>query len=85
MKPETLVAFNTELTKARTKFPSPNKNFIALVEEVGELAKDLLEDKASFKQEAIQVAVMAIRVLEEGDSDFTFTQVCTPITKISCE
>ena len=82
MKPETLIAINTELIKARAKFPSPNKNFVALVEEVGELAKDLLEGKPTFKNEATQVAVMAIRVLEEGDSDFP-QSLNTPCSKIT--
>lgn len=81
MKPETLVAINTELVKARNKFPAPNESFAALVEEVGELAKDLLEGNPSFREEAVQVVVMAIRILEEGDIHFPETQ--KPQCKIS--
>jgi hypothetical protein len=70
----TRLEITEELKRARGKFPAPNKNYIALVEEVGELAKALLDcrpgDHASNKavyDEAMQVATMAIRVMEEGD------------------
>jgi hypothetical protein len=66
-----------ELERARAKFPMPNPTFVALVEEVGELAKALLTCKAGdtnlsirVYEEAIQVATMAVRVLEEGDRDY---------------
>lgn len=55
-----------EIKSARLKFPMPNKNFTALVEEVGELAKALLEGTNVY-EEAIQVAAMAMRVATEGD------------------
>lgn len=76
----TLLEINDELVRARSKFPMPNPTFVALVEEVGELAQALLKcepTKSDYAdrckhvyQEAIQCAVMAIRVLEEGDRDF---------------
>lgn len=64
-------AIAAEVSSARIKFPAPNKNMTALTEEVGELAKALLEydgsDRDEIEKEAVQVAAMAIRVLEEGD------------------
>jgi NTP pyrophosphatase (non-canonical NTP hydrolase) len=53
--------------------------FAALVEEVGELAKALMEHDRGLGtstqqvlREAVQVACMAIRVATEGDSNFTY-------------
>ncbi|KAK0039529.1 leucyl-tRNA synthetase [Biomphalaria pfeifferi] len=69
---------DAELLFARAKFPGSNLNFPALIEEVGELSKALLENsqgKVSGEQvfaEAIQVAVMAIRVAEEGSAEFSY-------------
>jgi hypothetical protein len=57
-----------ELKRAREKFPSPAGSMTALTEEVGELAKALLDEPPErIRAEAIQVAVMAIRVATEGD------------------
>ena len=68
MKNETLKLITAELIKAREKFPSSSLSMMALTEEVGELAKAILgESNENVKSEAVQVAVMAIRVLEEGD------------------
>lgn len=68
MKKETLKLITEELINAREKFPSSSLCMIALMEEVGDLAKAILsESRMSIKIEAVQVAVMAIRVLEEGD------------------
>lgn len=73
----TKLEIDNELEKARTKFPMPNPTFVALVEEVGELAQALLKCKPGDMEcaqrvyaEAIQCATMAIRVMEEGDRDF---------------
>lgn len=76
----TRLEINDELQRARAKFPMPNPTFVALVEEVGELAQALLKCNPTkddyparckhVYQEAIQVACMAIRVLEEGDRDY---------------
>lgn len=77
MKKITHREIETELEQARAKFPMPNPTFVALVEEVGELAQALLKCKVgdrdlslNVRNEAIQVATMAIRVIEEGDRDY---------------
>ncbi len=68
-----------ELVAARTKFPDNVHQFDALVEEVGELAKGLMEhDRAlgtttqQVLREAVQVGCMAIRVAVEGDADYVY-------------
>ncbi|MEX3008590.1 hypothetical protein [Hoeflea sp. TYP-13] len=61
-----------ELARARTKFPGDNVTMLALMEEVGELAKATFEEtRANVRKEAVQVAVMAIRVVLDGDSTIT--------------
>lgn len=77
MLERTMLEIDAELERARTKFPMPNPTFVALVEEVGELAQALLkcrpgspEHSKRVYEEAIQCATMAIRVLEEGDKDY---------------
>jgi NTP pyrophosphatase (non-canonical NTP hydrolase) len=63
----------TELCRARAKFPTQNAvtTCLALTEEVGELARDVLQQRFeidkyrgydALRKEAIQCAVMAIRV-----------------------
>jgi hypothetical protein len=70
-----------ELRRARNKFPDNKHINTALAEEVGELSQALLWTEETFnghprassadvRREALQVAVMAIRVITEGDSDF---------------
>ena len=67
---------NEEHSRAIAKFPAPNLNMCALTEEVGELAQALLHTRFGgrcagwtyVRKEAVQVAVMAIRVALEGDS-----------------
>lgn len=60
-----------ELNHARTKFPGRNVTFAALVEEVGELSTALFaESRERVREEAIQVAVMAMRVILDGDHTF---------------
>lgn len=60
-----------ELCRARGKFPSSIHSFAALVEEVGELGKALIsEGDDCIHAEAMQTAVMAIRVATEGDASF---------------
>lgn len=57
-----------ELTRARAKFPGCNVTMLALMEEVGELSTALFEEsRASVRKEAVQVAVMAMRVVLDGD------------------
>jgi NTP pyrophosphatase (non-canonical NTP hydrolase) len=61
-----------ELLRARTKFPGDNVTMLALMEEVGELAKATFEEpRANVRKEAVQVAVMAIRVVLDGDATLT--------------
>lgn len=66
-----------EIERARKKFPGTGHLFTALVEEVGELAKALLEEGNSAQsiEEAIQVACVAWRIVEEDDADFPVTHV----------
>ena len=60
-----------ELLRARTKFPGKNVTFAALVEEVGELATATFEEpRANVRKEAVQVAVMAMRMILDGDHTF---------------
>lgn len=60
-----------ELVRARTKFPGKNVTFAALVEEVGELATATFEEsRARVRREAVQVAVMAMRMVLDGDHTF---------------
>lgn len=72
-----------EVDMARTKFPSSNLSTLALMEEVGELAQAVLKHaaavtsgqhetridarKGELRREAVQVAVMAMRIALEGD------------------
>lgn len=57
-----------ELARARSKIPGDGVTMLALMEEVGELAKATFEEpKAQVREEAIQVAVMAMRVILDGD------------------
>ena len=68
-QPLTLDAISAEVARARIKFPSQSREtiYIALCEEVGELAKAILEraDEDHLQLEAIQVAAMAVRFIEE--------------------
>lgn len=58
-----------ELSRARDKFPGDGVTTLALVEEVGELATAMFsESSLNVRKEAIQVAVMAIRVILDGDA-----------------
>lgn len=60
-----------ELQRARAKFPGKNVTFAALVEEVGELAKATFEEpRVNVRKEAVQVAVMAMRMVLDGDHTF---------------
>lgn len=74
---ETLIALDSEMARARGKHPGPHLLMVALTEEVGEVAKAMLDTlaidpsrrttSAEIKAEAIQVAVVALRIFEEGD------------------
>lgn len=57
------------------RFPQPNACMCALTEEVGELAKALMDEpSANVRAEAIQVAAMAVRVALEGDPTIDFVR-----------
>lgn len=57
-----------ELIRARAKFPGDRIMTIALAEEFGELAKAILDEPAAnVRKEAVQTAVMAARVVLDGD------------------
>lgn len=64
-----LEAMIREALKARNGFPKPILTTMALMEEVGELSEALLDKEyAEVRKEAVQVAVMAMRVAVEGDA-----------------
>lgn len=63
-----LSEIQAELARARSKFPGDGVTMLALMEEVGELAKATFEEpKVRIREEAVQVAVMAMRVILDGD------------------
>ena len=68
----------SELERARRNYPSNEKLLAAFNEEAGELTKAFLDhhyEKTTDKklvEEAIQVICVAVRLIEEGDSDFNF-------------
>lgn len=72
----TMSAVCNEVDRARHLFPEGKHQTVALMEEVGELSQALLENESPerIREEAIQVAAMAIRVAEEGDADFRHSQ-----------
>lgn len=67
-----LDAIAREVTRARVKFPGNRFLLAALTEEVGELAQAMLQKRPGeeIAKEAIQVAAVAVRILEEGDASF---------------
>ncbi len=64
---EAIHALEDEIRRARSKFPSNRLMLAALMEEVGELANAIIEG-GDWKNEALQVACVAIRIVTEGDS-----------------
>lgn len=67
-----LEEIKVELGRARRKFPGDDVTMLALMEEVGELAKATFEESsANVRSEAVQVAVMAIRGALDGDGTLT--------------
>ena len=62
---------NDEIERARAKFPGNDHLTAALTEEVGETAQAYLQGRyADARAEAIQVACVAWRIVEEGDAEF---------------
>jgi len=69
----------SELDQAKKEFPSNKHQLAALGEEVGELQQALIEhdmvgnvSAGEVWDEALQVAVMALRVATEGDESFNY-------------
>lgn len=63
-----LAEVKAEILRAQSKFPANSLATIALTEEVGELAKALLDESPErVRAEAVQVACMAFRAGIEGD------------------
>lgn len=63
-----LIDVGAEVVRAAKKFPGRDHHMMALMEEVGELAKALMDESpAAVRTEAIQVAAMAMRVAIDGD------------------
>lgn len=63
-----------EIERARRLYPGTEKLLPALMEEVGELARALLDEgDGDYREEAIQVACVSLRIATEGTSDFPFT------------
>lgn len=69
---EIMNAVCAEVVAARRKYPGNSHLLAALLEEAGEVSRAFLQDegKDRVREEAIQVAAMAIRIAEEGDQDF---------------
>jgi hypothetical protein len=67
-------AVAAEVACARAKFPGNRHQYVALAEEVGEVAKALIEGESpeAIYAECVQVAAMAQRVAEDGDDDFRY-------------
>lgn len=68
----TLQAISAETMRARLKFPGGEHLLAAATEELGELAKALLQKKPKdeIEKEAIQVAAMMVRIIEEGCPEY---------------
>lgn len=75
--PGFMQALRSEYKRATRKFPEPNPNLIALMEEVGELARAILEDKneEDIFMEAVQVATCAMRCAIHKDPQWTRTKL----------
>lgn len=64
-----LAEVRAEIARARSLFPGNDLTAIALTEEVGELAKALLDESPDrVRREAVQVATMAARIALDGDA-----------------
>lgn len=63
-----LLDVDAEVKRAQKKFPSSDGTLCALTEEVGEVAKAVLDEPwERVYREAVQVAAMAARLALEGD------------------
>lgn len=70
---DAISALQNEVMEARFKFPVNKQLTVALMEEVGELAKAELQKESNerIKSEALQVACVAMRIYEETDADMS--------------
>lgn len=69
---EFFAAVSDELKRARAKHPQHRVTMVALTEEVGELAQALMDAPGfAVRQEAVQVAAMAARVVLDGDDSLS--------------
>lgn len=68
----TLANLQAEVQRARVKFPSSSRMLAAATEELGEVARALLQRQGAerVRAEALQLAVTALRLYEEGDPSF---------------
>lgn len=69
---DSVVMLRDELERARKKFPQGLHLVPALMEEIGELARELLQkgNTEHARKEAIQVACVAMRIASEGCPEF---------------
>ena len=67
---DTLLYLDSELAAGRRKFVGNRFLLTAATEELGELAKALLqrEGRERVRAKALQLAVVALRIYEEGDA-----------------
>ena len=84
IKSETLRHIKSELTRARKDYPDKTNNLNTLEFFVGQLKSALAQHDARMSSalhvysQAICVAVMAIRVAEEGAADFKYGDYLAP-------
>lgn len=78
LNPETLLSLLDELKHARTKHPGTQDFMLALGEEYGELCKAILENEGikRIREEAIQVATVALRIVEEFGEHARYKHDC---------
>lgn len=67
---DALAEVGEEMIRARAKFPGTKHLTGALMEEVGEVAKELLEGGDNVWGECVQAACVALRIATEGDADY---------------
>lgn len=66
MQDATAQALRAEMERARSLFPSNEDLSLALMEEVGEVAKAMIEG-GDYGTECLHVACVALRLYEEGE------------------
>lgn len=82
---DALADVGEEMIRARAKFPGTKHLTAALMEEVGEVAKELLEDGDNVWGECVQTACVALRIATEGDADFDQAKVSTKAGCAACD